>query len=85
MGIVAFQMPLIRPSWLYQDLDAPRHVEVAVDLPVLERLNAVRSAEALPSALIAANRAEIEKAARKIIDREGPNFLEPVLVTLNDL
>lgn len=85
MGFVAFQMPLIRPSWLYQDLDAPRQVEVEVELSVFERLNAIRPACAAPSALIAANRAVIENAARRIIDREGPNFLEPVLVTLSDL
>lgn len=63
----------------------PQHVEVKVELLVLEKLNVAGIGDALPSSLVFANRLTIENAARRIINREGPNFLEPVRVTVNDL
>lgn len=85
MGIVAFQMPLTRARWFYRNQDASRSVDVEVDLAALERLNSTSVGDALPYAIFIANRAAIERAARNIIDREGPNFAEPVQVTAKDV
>ncbi|WP_093298814.1 hypothetical protein [Sphingomonas sp. NFR04] len=60
-------------------------MDVEVDLAALERLNQSSIGDAPPSAIFAANRAAIERAARNIIDREGPNFAEPIQVTAKDV
>jgi hypothetical protein len=85
VGIVAFQMPLTRARWFYENQDASRSVHVEVDAAVLERLSQSSISGALPYAIFTANRAVIEQAARNIIDREGPNFAEPVQVTAKDV
>jgi hypothetical protein len=82
--MVAFQMPLTRARWFYQNPDAVRHVDVEVDRSALERLNGQVIDTAFPYAIFTANRIAIERAARNVIDREGPHFVEPVRVTAND-
>lgn len=84
MGIVAFQMPLARASWSYFG-DSTRNVDVEVDVVALERLAGLVVGHDVPAAVFQIHRAAIERAARKIIDREGPNFAEPVRVTAADL
>lgn len=60
-------------------------MDVEVDLAALERLNQSGICDVAPYAIFTANRAAIEHAARKIIDREGPNFVEPIQVTAKDV
>jgi len=82
--MVAFQMPLTRARWFYHNAGAFRNVDVEVDRSALERLNGPLSDSSLAYAVFVANRVAIERAARKVIDREGPNFAEPVRVTSKD-
>lgn len=85
MGVVAFQMPMTGARWFYENQGASRCVDVEVAHAVLERLNQSGTDDALPYAIFTANRAAIERAARAIIDREGPNFAEPIQVTAKDI
>ncbi|WP_218018132.1 hypothetical protein [Sphingomonas azotifigens] len=85
MGIIAFQMPMTEARWFYRNQGACRSVDVEVEHAALERLNQSGTGDALPYAIFTANRAAIERAARNIIDREGPNFAEPIQVTANDI
>lgn len=85
MGKVAFQMTLTRARWFYQNRDAARNVDVEVDNSALKSLDALMFNGAVPYDVFTANRVAIERAARNIIDREGPNFAEPVRVTAKDL
>lgn len=85
VGIVAFQMPMTEARWSYQDAGASRSVHVEVEHAALERLDESGIAHVLPHAIFTANRAAIERAARNIIDREGPNFAEPIQVTAKDV
>jgi len=78
-------MPLTSPSWFYQDPDAPRNVDVEVDVSAFAALTQVTGRGSGPTAILAAHQPAIEQAARRIIDREGPNFAEPVRVTVSDL
>jgi len=78
-------MPLTRARWFYENQDTTRSVHVEVDLAALERLNKSNVDDALPYAIFTANRAAIERAARNIIDSEGPNFAEPIQVTAKDV
>jgi hypothetical protein len=77
-------MPLGRASWSYFG-DSTRNVDVEVDVVALERLAGLVVEHDVPAAVFQIHRAAIEQAARKIIDREGPNFAEPVRVTAADL
>ena len=85
MGFVAFQMPMTEARWSYRNQGACRSVDVEVEHAALERLNLSGIGGALPYAIFTANRAAIERAARNIIDREGPNFAEPIQVTAKDV
>ena len=78
-------MPMTEARWFYENQDASRSVDVEVEHAALERLNEFGTGDALPYAIFTANRAAIERAARNIIDREGPNFAEPIQVTAEDV
>ncbi len=85
MGTVAFQMPLTRARWFYENQHAVRNVDVEVEHSALEQLDQFMFDSELAYAIFTANRAVIERAAHNIIDREGPNFAEPVRVTAEDV
>lgn len=78
-------MPMHRARWSYADRQVGRMIEVEVDVAVLEKLARPSSVDAIVPMAIEDNRPAIEAAARAIIDREGPNFHEPVHVTVADV
>lgn len=81
--MLAFEMPLGQSHWIYDNAGARRVVSVQVEPQALDVLAGGTADGAY--AVFAANRLKIELAARRIIDREGPNFVEPVRVTALDL
>lgn len=76
-------MPLEHARWFYENAGTRRSVSVEVEPQALDLLSGGKADGAY--AVFSANRLLIELAARRIIDREGPNFVEPIRVTAQDL
>jgi hypothetical protein len=83
MGTVIFEMTLTAAAWSYSNQEAARSVEVEVELSLLGGQTGYARHDTTPT--IGKHREAVERAARKIIDREGPNFTEPVRVTAKDI
>jgi hypothetical protein len=84
-GTVTFQMPLGHPVWSYADEASARLVDVEVELRALLRLSHAGSAKYVTTPTLIGNRHVVEQVARRIIDREGPSFVQPVRVTVRDV
>lgn len=84
-GTVTFQMPLHQPSWSYDHEALNRLVDVEVEIRALMRLGSAGSGKYVTKPTLAGNRQLVEQAARRIIDREGPSFIQPVRVTVRDV
>ncbi|MET3713725.1 hypothetical protein ABIC65_004460 [Sphingomonas trueperi] len=84
-GTVTFQMPLHQPAWSYDHEALNRSVDVEVEVRALLRLSSASSGKYVTRPTLAGNRQLVEKVARRIIDREGPSFVQPVRVTAKDL
>ena len=83
--MVAFQMPMSRARWFYENPEIYRYVDVEVELSALEMFGGPLGEQSFAYPVFHANRIAIERAARNVIDREGPNFAEPVRVTARDI
>jgi len=84
-GTVTFQMPLGHPVWSYADEASGRLVDVEVELRALLRLSYSGSTKYVTTPTLIGNRQVVEQVARRIIDREGPSFVQPVRVTVRDV
>ncbi|WP_093298812.1 hypothetical protein [Sphingomonas sp. NFR04] len=84
-GTVTFQMPLHRPAWSYDHEALDRLVDVEVEVRALLRLSSSASGTYVTKPTLAGNRQLVEQVARRIIDREGPSFVQPVRVTAKDV
>ncbi|MGN8000814.1 hypothetical protein [Sphingomonas sp. 22176] len=84
-GTLTFQMPLGLPVWSYADEASGRLVDVEVEVRALLHLSYAGSAKYATKPTLVGNRHVVEQVARRIIDREGPNFAEPIQVTAKDV
>jgi len=84
-GTVTFQMPLHQPSWSYDHEALNRLVDVEVEIRALMRLGSAGSGKYVTKPTLTGNRQLVEQAARRIIDREGPSFVQPVRVSARDI
>lgn len=84
-GTVTLQMRLKGAAWSY-DNDLPaRLVDVEVEVRALLRSDLASASQFGVKPTLPGNRRIVELAAQRIIDREGPNFSEPVRVRVADV
>jgi len=74
-----------QPRWSYDDEMLGRVVDVEVEIIALDRMSTLQDTDEPRSVTLLVKRPLVEFVARRIIDREGPYFTEPVRVTARDL
>lgn len=84
-GTVTFQMTLDHPVWSYNVEPSSRLVDVEVEIRALLKLSSAEVSRDPARPTLAGKRIMVEEAARRIIDREGPNFTQPVRVRATDV
>lgn len=84
-GTVTIQMLLNGPVWSYGNDLPVRFVDVEVEVRALLRLGLAGAGNREVRPTLFGNRKIIELAALRIIDREGPYFVEPVRVRVTDV
>lgn len=79
------RMRMHQPRWSYDDEMLGRVVDVEVEIIALDRMSTLQDTDEPRSVTLLVKRPLVEFVARRIIDREGPYFTEPVRVTARDL
>lgn len=84
-GTIGFRMRMHQPRWSYDDEIVGRVVDVEVEIIALDRMGWLQDEDQPCRVTLVGKRPLVEFVARRIIDREGPYFTEPVRVTATDL